>query len=73
MRGIGKPVCGGGDARVIFQGSHRVGEKGCGRRVGYVGFGEKAYRWNGLRREGLAQEEKRWWRVGRLRVSGVKT
>lgn len=72
-RTLGKPAHEGGDEPVIFQGSHMGDEKGCGRRGCCVGGAAKAHVWSGLRREGLAQEEKERWRVGRLRVRGVKT
>ncbi len=72
IRRIGKPVHGGGDTTVIFQGSHRGTGKGCGRPVGCVGAAAKVRGWRGLRRACLAQEEKEWWRVGNLRVRSVK-
>jgi hypothetical protein len=33
-----------------------------------VGGAAKALEWSGLRRAGLAQEEKRWWRVRKMCV-----
>ena len=57
---------------MIFQGSHRGAKKGCGRRVGCVGDVAKVHEGSGLRRTGLAQQEKEWWRVGTWCVRGVK-
>jgi hypothetical protein len=50
---------------VIFQGSHRGAEKGCGRRAGCVGVAAKVYGRSELWRAGIAQEEKEWWSRGK--------